>query len=130
MTDQSSLQVTDAQSAAVQKTPNRVSLQDIESKIAAEYTFTADSAVGDAPIFDSLKILTICILVMKNGFTVIGKSAPADAENFNAELGGKFAREDAIRQIWPLEGYALREKLAANTDEAKTAPQAAQQDAA
>lgn len=130
MTEQSSLQVTDAQSAAVQKTPNRVSLQDIESKIAAEYTFTADNAVGLAPVVDSLKILTISVIVMKNGFSVIGKSAPADAENFNAELGRKFAREDAIRQMWPLEGYALREKLAANTDttdsnETKTAEQAA-----
>lgn len=107
----SSLQITDELSAAVQKTPNRVSLQSIEDKIVAEYVFTADSALKDAPIHDSLKILTICILVMKNGFVLIGKSAPADAENFNAELGKKFAREDAIRQLWPLEGYALREKL-------------------
>jgi len=109
----SSLQVTDAESAAVQKTPNRVSLQSMEDKIAAEYTFTADQALNEAPIVEVLKILTVCIIVMRNGFTVIGKSAPADAENFNAELGRKFAREDAVRQLWPLEGYALREKLAA-----------------
>lgn len=111
MTNLSSLQVTDDAAAAVQKTPNRVSLQSIEDKIAAQYTFTADQALNEAPLMESLKILTICIIVMKNGFTVIGKSAPADAENFNAELGAKFAHEDAIRQLWPLEGYALREKL-------------------
>lgn len=121
MTEQSSLEVTDAQSAAVQKTPNRVSLEAIENSIAAEYWFTADKALEEAPIHDSLKILTVCIVVMKNGFTVIGKSAPADAENFNAELGRKFAREDAIRQLWPLMGFSLRDKLAANTDEAKEA---------
>lgn len=107
----SALQITDDLSADVQKTPNRVSLKSMEDKIVAEYMFTADSALKDAPIHDSLKILTICILVMENGFVLIGKSAPADAENFNAELGAKFSREDAIRQLWPLEGYALREKL-------------------
>ncbi len=112
MTDKSSLQVSDDLAAAVAVAP-RVTLQSIEDKIAAEYSFTADKAVGDAPVMDELKILTVAILVMKNGFTVIGKSAPASPENFNAELGRKFAREDAIRQLWPHEGYALREKLAA-----------------
>lgn len=110
--EKSSLQISDEAAASVQKTPNRVSLQQIEDKIAAEYWFTADKALKDMPVVDSLKILTVHIIVMRNGFTVIGKSAPADSENFNEELGRKFAREDAIRQLWPLEGYALREKLA------------------
>lgn len=109
--EKSSLQITDEASAAVQKTPNRVALADIEAKIAAEYSFIAADGLQQAPIHDSLKILTICVIVMQNGFTVIGKSAPADAENFNAALGKRFAREDAVRQLWPLEGYALREKL-------------------
>jgi len=57
--------------------------------------------------------MTIAVVVMKNGYVVLGKSAPADPDNFNQELGEKFAREDAIRQIWPLMGFALRDKLAA-----------------
>ena len=108
-----SLKMTDAASAAVQKTPNRVALADIEAKIAAEYSFTMDKALHDVPIPSSLSVLTVVVIVMQNGFTVIGKSAPADEANFNADLGRKFAREDAIRQIWPLEGYALRERLTA-----------------
>ena len=48
---------------------------------------------------------------MRNGFTVIGKSAPASPENFDAAKGKLFAYEDAIKQLWPLEGYALRERL-------------------
>jgi hypothetical protein len=55
--------------------------------------------------------LSICLLVMKNGFVVIGKSAPASPENFNRELGKKFAYEDAVRQLWPLMGFALRDRL-------------------
>ena len=108
-----SLEASDKAAAEVQKTPNRVTLDSMNEKIAAEYTFTADAAVGSAPVVEPLRVLTVCILVMKNGYTIIGKSAPADPGNFNAELGKKFAREDAMRQVWPLEGYALREKLAA-----------------
>lgn len=113
----SSLEASDAAAAAVQKTPNRVSLDDLKAQIAVSHVFNAFQAIeaigaadeNDAP----LKALTVCILVLKNGFTIIGKSAPADAENFNAELGAKFAYEDAVRQLWPLEGYRLRSHLAA-----------------
>ncbi len=109
-----SLQVTDQQAAAVAKAP-RVTLEDINNSIAAEYTFSAAKAIAGCPgeNDEDMKILTICLLKMKNGFMVIGKSAPASPENFNAELGAKFAREDAVRQLWPIMGYALREKLAA-----------------
>jgi succinyl-CoA synthetase alpha subunit len=109
----SSLEITDQEAQAVAVAP-RVTLDSMKEKIAAQYNFTADKALGEGvPVMDELKILSICLLVMKNGFTLIGKSAPASPENFNAELGAKFAYEDAIRQLWPHEGYALREKLAA-----------------
>lgn len=119
-----SLKITDEASAAVATHP-RVTLADIEGSIGAKYWFTADEACMHAdnnydpdfevPIaIEALGLLTVCIVVMKNGFTVIGKSAPASPENFNAELGKRFAYEDAIRQLWPLMGYALKDKLASN----------------
>jgi Phage protein (N4 Gp49/phage Sf6 gene 66) family len=104
------LQQADAEAAALAVAP-RVTLADIEAAIAAVYHTTADKAISDAPRVDSLKLLSICILVMRNGFTVIGKSAPASAENFNADFGRKLAYEDAVRQLWPLMGFALRERL-------------------
>ena len=109
-----SIEHTDKESAAVATHP-RVALADIENAIAHRYDFPADKAVAalGSPVADPLKLLSICILVMRNGFTVIGKSAPASPENFNAALGQKFAYEDAIRQLWPLMGFALRDKLAA-----------------
>lgn len=92
----------------------RVSLPGMEAKITARFDFTADQAVGDAqPIPDVLKLLSVCIVVMENGFVLVGKSAPASAANFNADLGKKLAYEDCVRQLWPLEGYALRDRLAA-----------------
>jgi hypothetical protein len=45
----------------------------------------------------------------------VGKSAPANAENFDAEVGKQLAYEDAIRQLWPLLGYALKQKLYVET---------------
>jgi hypothetical protein len=117
------LKATDEYSAAKATAP-RVSLADMEGKIVREFYVNGGEA---AQIFDqhtarngpldaeiaSLKGLTICVLVMQNGFTVIGKSAPASLDNFDEEKGRRFAYEDAIKQLWPLEGYALREKLAA-----------------
>jgi hypothetical protein len=57
--------------------------------------------------------LTVCALTLKNGFQVVGESASASPENFNAELGRKIARDNARNKIWALEGYLLRSKLAA-----------------
>lgn len=112
-----SLEASDKAAAEVQKTPHRVTLESMNDKVMCEYTFTAAEAIaatsGPIPLGRALQVMTICVLVLRNGYTLIGKSAPADPDNFNAELGKKFAREDAIRQMWPLEGYALREKLSA-----------------
>ena len=54
---------------------------------------------------------TVCCLVLRNGFTVIGESACASPENFNEEIGRKLAFDDARNKIWRLEGYLLRERL-------------------
>ena len=97
----SPLAMTDAQSAAVQKTVNRVSLQSILDKISHEDYFCPPRHPH----------LTICMITMKNGFVVIGKSAPADPLNYDETLGRKFAYEDAVRQVWPLEAYALLERM-------------------
>lgn len=94
------LRMSDNEAAAVTVAP-RVTLDQIEAKIAGESYHVHEG------------ILTICILKMRNGFFVTGESAPASPANFNADLGRKFAREQAVRKVWGFEGYALREKLAA-----------------
>jgi Phage protein (N4 Gp49/phage Sf6 gene 66) family len=55
--------------------------------------------------------LTVCALVLRNGFVVTGESAAASLENFDAELGRKIARDSARTKIWALEGYLLRQRL-------------------
>lgn len=58
-----------------------------------------------------VSVLTLCFIVMRNGFIFVGKAAPASPENFNAEIGQRYAYEDAFKQIWTHEGYLLRDKL-------------------
>ena len=54
---------------------------------------------------------TICMIAMKNGFSVIGHSTPADPRNYNAAVGRRYAYDNAFRQLWQLEGYLLVEYL-------------------
>lgn len=61
-------------------------------------------------VFDGTT-LTVCCLVLKNGFTVTGESAAVSLENFDEAIGRKIARENARNKIWALEGYLLRQKL-------------------
>ena len=58
-----------------------------------------------------LDLLTFCVIILKNGFTVTGESACASPENFDAEIGKKIAYENARNKIWMLEGYLLKQKL-------------------
>jgi len=57
--------------------------------------------------------LTVCCMLLKNGFTVTGESACASPENYDRELGEKIAYKNAREKIWALEGYLLREQLSA-----------------
>lgn len=102
----------EARSKALYKHP-RVSLDDIKDNIAGEWFFTAGDAARmiGAPNHEALDLLTICVLLLGNGFTVLGKSAPASPLNFDPEYGKILAREDAIKQIWPLMAFALRDRL-------------------
>lgn len=86
----------------------------IEAQIAGEYWGRASKLYKETPAENcpSMGCLTIYVMVLKNGYTIIGKSACASPENYDEELGRKIARDDARRQIWALEGYLLKSKLA------------------
>lgn len=56
--------------------------------------------------------LTFCVLTLHNGFTVVGKSACVDSSNYNREHGQEYAFNDAVRNLGPLLGFRLAEKLA------------------
>lgn len=101
-------------------TAPRITPADIEANIVQEHYFTAADGCHcvyqGGPEFQacavSLGMLTFCVLVLRNGFTVTGESACASPENFDAEVGRKIARANAVNKVWPLMGYELRSKLA------------------
>lgn len=105
---------TEAEIQAKGLTAPRLTPELIDAQIAAEFTGRA-STLFRGTSSEALECLTICVLVLKNGFTVIGKSACASPQNFDFELGHRIARADARRQIWALEGYRLRSQLAGHT---------------
>ncbi len=103
-------------------TAPRVTPADIEANILSEHYFTAgDGYAGAAALTieedgliqppEQLDLLTFCVLILQNGFTVTGESACASPENFDAEVGRKIARTNAINKVWPLMGYALKQQL-------------------
>ena len=103
------------------KTAPRVTPVDIEENIVSEWYFTAaqgaDASGEDCgmqppvPASSPLHLLTFCVLVLRNGFTVTGESACASPENFDADIGRRIARSNAVQKVWPLMGYELRTKL-------------------
>lgn len=101
-------------------TAPRITPADIEANIASEHYFTAaDGCSGRCNMnviqdewVEPLRLLTFCVLVLQNGFTVTGESACASPENFDAKLGRKIARQNAVSKVWSLMGYELRSKLA------------------
>lgn len=107
-------------------TAPRITPADIEANIDSEVYFTAEHGVEGAMArlelhsvhhhggmhTGHLGLLTFCVLVLKNGYTVHGVSACASPENFDADLGRKIARQNAVAEIWPLMGYELRNRLA------------------
>ena len=79
---------------------NKVTLEGIKAKIKNEMYLVLPDGKS-----------TLCMLTLENGYTIKGLSACVDEANFDMNIGRKIAFEDAIRQIWPLEGYLLAEKL-------------------
>lgn len=104
----------------------RVTEGDVEAEIASAHYFTAADGVDGAnlarvalghssdlrPLPEALGLMTFCVLVLKNGYTVVGQSAVASPVNFDAEIGRGYARRDATKKLWPLLGFRLRDSLA------------------
>lgn len=93
------LTLEEAKAVVETKTAPRVTEQSIKDRIkTVDYMLNVNN-------------LTICIITMVNGFMVHGVSAPASPANFDAEVGKRYAYDNAFKQLWQLEGYLLREKL-------------------
>lgn len=103
------------------KTAPRITPADIEANIVSVHYFTALDGVDGyykggveaqaCANARELGLLTFCVLVLRNGFTVTGESACASPENFDAQIGRQIARANAVQKMWPLMGYELKSRL-------------------
>jgi hypothetical protein len=78
----------------------RLRLASIKDKISEQYFHVPPGTT-----------LTLCVLTLWNGYTVVGESACASPENFDEEIGRRLAFNNAFNKIWALEGYRLRTDL-------------------
>jgi len=123
----------DQEIQAKELTAPRITPQDIEANIVSEHYFTAregragaiesgtyvgrENPAADNSDLRPLELLTFCVLVLKNGFTVTGESACVSPKNFDAKIGRKIAWQNAVAKVWPLMGYELRSNLARNNND-------------
>lgn len=97
-------------------TAPRVTLEKINGEIASENTFNLGDALRSLGLKTSEgeDMTTICVLTTKLGFALVGTSACVSRENYDFGIGAKIARQKALDQLWPLEGYRLKAELASN----------------
>lgn len=99
-------------------TAPRVTELSLMDNIAGHYFISPWKHVIDNTGADVKELipLTICVIVLKNGFTVLGQSACADPANYNEDIGNRLAFNDAKNKIWALMGYALKQEIYLNGD--------------
>lgn len=97
----------------------------IESRIVGKYFFNLGDAVKatvkEVTSNDLARMQTVtkCVLVLENGFTIVGHSACVDPTIYDEALGQKYAYENAISKIWGLEGYVLANTMKEKADTAE-----------
>lgn len=81
-------------------TNTRITKADIDKQVVSEQYH----------VFEGTTV-TVCCLTLQNGYNTVGTSACVVPKNFDAEIGKTIAKENALNEIWALEGYLLKEKL-------------------
>lgn len=82
------------------KTNSWITIEDLENKVVGE----------DYYVFPGTTV-TVCLLKLQNGFTIVGEAEAVSVEYFDAETGRKIARQGAVEKMWDLEEYLIKEKL-------------------
>jgi hypothetical protein len=97
---------------------------EVETLISSWWHFTAAEGIAGAyaagvPYSDQppvradspLRLLSICVLELKNGFTVTGESYCMNPAEFNLEVGKKIAYDNAVEKVRTLVSFQIKERL-------------------
>ena len=96
-----------------------LTVKDLEANIASEHYFTAGQGVqqaqedaqngrSDLEKDSPLHLITLCVLILRNGFTVTATSIFADFKDFDPTNGRRIARQNATQKVWMLMRHAQR----------------------
>ncbi len=96
MNNEPGISTADADAKVAASTAPKVTKESMEAKIAA-ISYVQHNET------------TICLIEMKSGFVVTGVYGAASKANFDPEVGKRYAYDAALKALWPLEGYALRD---------------------
>jgi hypothetical protein len=89
------------ESAIASKAGEKVTTEYMTSRIKESYFFHPNPV---APT------LTICVIILDNGFISIGEAACVDPSNYDKTIGENLAYRNAFQKLWPLFGFLLAEK--------------------
>lgn len=53
----------------------------------------------------------VCELILRNGFSIIGKNSCVSKENFQEDLGKQYSKDNAVQQVWSYLGFMLQQHL-------------------
>lgn len=104
-------------------TPRSVTKELIESRIRSVHYINAGRAItalGDPVDVDTareLGLVTMCFIVLHNGFKVEGVSACVDPLKYDKAQGEQYAYENAFEKLWQLEGYVMKNELYAEASQ-------------
>ena len=96
-----------------------ITSKDVKASIESIHYFTAGDAIqypesishceGGGFYLDNLQHLTFCVIRLHNGYIVTGQSICMNAEVFDAEKGRIYAREDAMKKVYPLLAFLVKQ---------------------
>ena len=97
-------QTTEAMVKELGATHPRVTPEDLKANInVVEYV---------KHVSPSGQVLRWCVITTQSGYAVTGRpSVSVSSENDKPAIGEKVAYENALHELWPLMGYALKERL-------------------
>ena len=112
------------------KTPDQTIEQEIQAKgLTAPRVTPADidANIVNVEIVTHVsqgrQVLRWAVITTKSGYAVVGNpSVAVSPENDDVKIGTKIAFENSKNQLWPLMGYALKERLSDGAPVAKKNP--------
>lgn len=75
-----------------------------------------DDAIKDITYTRLGQKIVVAHIILQDGFEVIGKAGVVNSEEFDMEIGKKYALENAKQRVWEHMGSILQDRIAPESD--------------